>query len=116
MRSKLKAFIVVAFVGGTALSFADTLIDRKTGRAVGVGRATIDNQVIHWTPCRSSAAVDYALQQYKIVEGDNCEISALPHTASSLPLIGALGFTLFAIGLALHIRGWALPDTKNITK
>src|SRR5579862_1185095 len=96
---------VVAFLSFSALTSADTLLNKKTGLAVGVGTATIENQTIHWHPCFAASPTNYSAKQYTVVRGNNCiPPAALPKTGSSLPLIGTLGFVFFASGLVMAVR------------
>jgi LPXTG-motif cell wall-anchored protein len=114
MKRLWKTIITAALLSCAALSFADTLINRKTGRTVGVGTATIENQIIHWTAChQSTATTNYTLQEYKVIQGDNCDIQQLPKTGSSLPLIAALGLAFFAVGLVMYVRSRALCHDKT---
>lgn len=103
MQKVCKAMLLAALFGYAASSTADTLINKKNGQIVDVGKAKIEKQVIHWTPCRPpTSMVDYAAQDYKVVTGNNCDIPyALPKTGSSVPLIGALGTALFTIGFLM---------------
>lgn len=97
--------IVVTIVLGSGLASADTLINKKTGRPVSIGTGIIENRTIHWTPChvpKTMAPKDYLVRDYRVIAGDNCDVSfALPKTGSSLPLIALLGSVLFCIGLIL---------------
>jgi len=106
MRRVLRIIIAFVLLSSAALSFADTLVDRKTGRVVGVGNAVIENQIIHWTPChaKGGAQANYSLRKYKVIQGDNCNIAQLPQTGSPLPLIAGFGLLLFAIGLIMRVR------------
>jgi LPXTG-motif cell wall-anchored protein len=103
MQRAWKTMLLAALLGYAASSTADTLINKKNGQIVDVGTAKIDKTVIHWTSCRPHTSTrDYAVQDYAVAVGDNCNIGQpLPKTGSSVPLIGALGLALFTIGVLM---------------
>jgi LPXTG-motif cell wall-anchored protein len=103
-----KTLVSAALLSCAALSSADTLINRKTGNAVGVGTATIENQTIHWMPCHApTQSTNYSLRKYQVIPGDNCDIQQLPKTGSSLPLIAVLGLVSVAAGLVMRVSRWS---------
>lgn len=109
-----RIIVCLVILGCAALYGADTLVNKKTGRVVDLGRAKVERQTIHWSPCdEAGESKDYPTRLYQVVKGENCNIGQLPKTGTSLPLIGMLGALFLAAGLLVRLFRMLWGDLRR---